>query len=701
MAIILFHRFILIAVVFLSAFLLFVSEPLIGRLLLPFLGGAAHVWLICLMFFQAMLLVGYLYAHLIAPKIGRWHLAFLLLPFINLPFNITSEPNIQSPFSSLLVILLTRFGLPFIVLSTTVVVAQSWVSRSYIKEDYEPYPLYAASNAGSLLGLLSYAFIVEPWFGVKTQTLLWMVFYIVFILLMALTRYVLRIPPKSEQSSFKKPYEESLQKPPGYSKYGTWLLLSSLPSALLLAVTNFVSMEIGSFPMIWVIPLSLYLLSFVVTFRTKGGVPRLLQVFWLEVLLLAFVFYFVSSLSFYTIFGCFLVFCLICISAHGKLYETRPPTRWLTNFYLTTAVGGFLGGASVSLLTPLIFNRYLEYPILLLCLLAILGWSRDVSFKQFWVKASRVLVVGRVIMLAMLLFIIGLEAMPSSRESVKYRHRNFYGTYRIFDIRPSDPHFGGLRILAHGKTMHGAQLLDPDLQSTPVAYYFKGGGISDVYEMMPKSRRMAVIGLGAGVVCTYAEQGENLTFFEIDPDNYHIAKNWFTYLNQCKGNVNVIHGDGRLSLQKVVKDGSRYDIIFVDAFSGDGIPFHLLTQEAMEIYLNGLAQDGVILFNISNRYYHLRPVIKATASMLNLSGVVNNMAPKWKLEGYQTPPNCVVLAKNPKRLQTLIDQGWIMFSKKDGLGHVRPWTDDYIDVISPLAEIIKNVGLLNTSKFKI
>lgn len=701
MTIRLFHRFILIAVVFLSAFLLFVSEPLIGRLLLPFLGGAVHVWLICLMFFQAMLLGGYLYAHLIAPKIGRWHLAFLLLPFINLPFRIASEPNIQSPFSSLLFILLTRFGLPFIVLSTTVVVVQSWVSRSHIREDYEPYPLYAASNAGSLLGLLSYAFIIEPGLGVKAQTLLWMVFYILFILLMAFTRYVLRMPLRSEQNNVKQPYAELLQKPPGYSKYITWLLLSSLPSALLLAVTNFVSMEIGSFPMIWVIPLSLYLLSFVVTFRAKGGVPRLLQVFWLEVILLAFVFYFVNSLSFYTIFGCFLVFCLICISAHGKLYETRPPTRYLTNFYLTTAVGGLLGGASVSLLTPLIFNRYLEYPILLLCLLSILGWLRDVSFKQFWAKASRVLVVGRVIMVAMLLFIIGLEAMPSSRESVKYRHRNFYGTYRIFDIRPSDPHSGDIRILAHGKTMHGAQLLDPGLQSTPVAYYFKGGGISDVYEMMPKSRRMAVIGLGAGVVCTYAEQGENLTFFEIDPDNYHIAKKWFTYLNQCKGNVKVIHGDGRLSLQKAVKAGSCYDIIFIDAFSGDGIPFHLLTQEAMEIYLNGLAEDGVILFNISNRYYHLRPVIKATASVLNLSGVVNNMASKWKLEGYQTPPNCVVLAKNPKRLQTLIDQGWIMFSKKDGLGHVRPWTDDYIDVISPLAEIIKNVGLLNTSKFKI
>ncbi len=695
------RQLLLTATVFLSAFLLFVSEPLIGRLLLPSLGGAIHVWLICLMFFQAMLLVGYLYAHLVAPKIGRWHLLLLLLPLVNLPLRVSVEPGIQSPFSSLLVILLTRFGLPFTALSTTVVVVQSWVSRSHIVENYEPYPLYAASNAGSLIGLFSYAFVTEPLLGVKTQTLAWMVLYIVFIFLMVLNRYTLQIPSIGEKNSFRKIAAESPEKAPGFSKYGTWILLSSLPSAFLLTVTNFISMEIGSFPMIWVIPLSLYLLSFVVTFRRKGGVPRLLQIFWLEILLFAFIFYLVSSLSFYTIFGCFLVFCLICILAHGKLYETRPPTRWLTNFYLTTAVGGLLGGASVSLLTPLIFNRYLEYPILLLGFLMILGRLRDDSFKQFWAKAPRVLVLGRIIFIVMLLLLIGLEAMPSSKEIVKYRHRNFYGTYRIFDILSSASHDGSIRILAHGKTLHGAQMLDPSLQSTPVTYYYRGGGISDVYKIIPKPRRMAVIGLGAGVVSTYVEEGESLTFFEIDPDNYSIAKEWFTYLNQCKGNVNVISGDGRLSLQKAAKSGIRYDVIFVDAFSGDGIPFHLLTREAMEVYLNGLTEDGVILLNISNRYYHLRPVIKATASMLSLYGVMNNMAPSRRLERYQTPPNCVVLAKNPKRLQVLMDQGWIMFSKKDGLGDVKPWTDDYIDVISPLMEIIKNVGLLNTSKLKL
>jgi len=695
------HKFLLTATVFLSAFLLFVSEPLIGRLLLPSLGSAIHVWLVCLMFFQAMLLVGYLYAHLVAPKIGPWHLLLLLLPLINLPLRVSAETDFQSPFPSLLVILLARFGLPFTALSTTVVVVQSWVSRSHFVKNYEPYPLYAASNAGSFIGLFSYAFIIEPLLGVKTQTMVWMVLYILFIFLMILNRYALQIPSVSGESSFRKIAAESPEEAPRFSKYGIWILLSSLPSALLLTVTNFVSMEIGSFPMIWVIPLSLYLLSFVVTFRMNGGIPRLLQVFWLEILLFASIFYLVGSLTFYTIFGCFLVFCLICILAHGKLYETRPSTRWLTNFYLTIAVGGLLGGASVSLLTPLIFKQYVEYPILLLCFFIILGWLREDSFKQFWMKAPRVLVAGRIMFIAVLLLIIILQALPSSKEIVKYRHRNFYGTYRILDTLSSSPNDGSIRILAHGKTLHGAQMLDPSLQSTPVTYYYHGGAISEVYKIIPKPRRIAVIGLGAGVVSTYIEEGESLTFFEIDPDNYSIAKEWFTYLNQCRGNVNVISGDGRLSLRKAGKTGIRYDVIFVDAFSGDGIPFHLLTKEAMEVYLNGLTEDGVILFNISNRYYHLRPVIKATASMLSLSGVMNNMIPKQRLEKYQTPPNCVVLTRNPKRLQILMDQGWIMFSKKDGLSDVKPWTDDYINVISPLMEIIKNVGLLNASKFNL
>jgi hypothetical protein len=682
----------LIIGVFLSAFLLFVSEPLIGRLLLPFLGGAVQIWLICLMFFQAMLLFGYLYAHLLARKVRGWHLLLLLFPLINLPFRISTEPNSQAPILSLLIVLLTRFALPFTILSTTVVVVQFWLSRSSLGQAYEPYPLYAASNAGSLIGLVSYAFLIEPKTGLKTQSLAWAVAYIVLIILMSTIWYLLRNDQEREPNTSKKGFEGTFEKGPGPSKYGAWILLSSLPSALLLSVSSFISTEIGSFPMVWIMPLALYLCSFIATFRAHGGVPKLLHILWPEILFLASIFYFMGTASLYAILGCLLAFGIICLLAHGKLYELRPPARWLTNFYLTLAVGGFIGGATVSLLVPFIFNRPLEYLILLLAVGVTFWWFRDESFKTFWTRTSRFIVVGRVIFIIIIFARMGLGVLAHLNEDVKFRHRNFYGTYRVYDLPFPDSRIGSIRVLTHGRTVHGAQLLNPSLQMTPVIYYYRGGGFSDIYETNPKPFRTAVIGLGAGVICAYAKPEDLITFFEIDPDNYEIAKRWFTYLNNCKGRVNVITGDGRISLKNYGKDGAKFDIITVDAFSGDGIPIHLLTKEAMEVYLSRLAEDGVILFNASSRYYHLRPVIKSTSATLNLFGVMNAMVPSERLEKFQMSPNLVVVAREPKRLQALIERGWIRFSDKDGLPKVKPWTDDHIDIITPFIEVIKHVG---------
>jgi hypothetical protein len=362
--------------------------------------------------------------------------------------------------------------------------------------------------------------------------------------------------------------------------------LSGLPSALLLTVTNFISAEIGSFPLIWIFPLSSYLCSFIVTFRTNGGVPKLVKMIWPEILLLAAAFYFIGTDSVLAIFGCFLVFWVICILSHGKLYESRPPIRWLTNFYLTTAVGGFLGGVSVSVIAPFLFKGYSEYLIILFTLGVTFWWVREKSFKEAWHGASLLRIVSRIVFIgvAMTPIIIGVSRF--FKENVQFRHRNFYGTYRIFDYSNVEKKVGGLRMLLHGKTVHGAQLLDPAFQMMPVAYYYPGSGFSDVYETTPKPRRMAVIGLGAGVICAYAEEQDSLTFFEIDPDNYEIAKTWFTYLDKCKGEVNVVTGDGRISIKNSSKDGLKFDIITIDAFTGEAIPIHLLTKEAMEVYLS-------------------------------------------------------------------------------------------------------------------
>jgi hypothetical protein len=679
----------LTATVFLSAFLLFVSELLIGRLLLPFWGGSIHIWLTCLMFFQAMLLLGYLYAHFLGRRIGRLHLFALLLPLINLPFSMRTEPGAGNPILSLLAVLISGFALPFVMLSTTAIMAQSWLARSSLGQRDEPYPLYAASNAGSLVALPSYALIVEPLVGIKAQSLTWTIFYMVMIVLMLISWTLLR-PEKAEgRKAAEVRSKEAPEKIPGLSKYGFWLALSGLPSALLLVVSNFISMEIGSFPMIWMMPLSCYLSSFVVTFRTGGNVPKLLTVIWPEIILIASAFYFTGSDSIATLFACLLVFFMICILAHRNLYEMRPPSRWLTHFYLTTAVGGFLGSVSVSLIAPAVFKGYFEY-LILLFLIGVLFWRlRDSSFRTFWREAPRSRVAVRLFLLGVILTLIGMGIVSQSKDTVPFRHRNFYGTYRIIDDLTFDPKLGGLRMIVHGKTLHGAQMLSPTIQMMPVTYYYQGGGFSDVYETTPKPRRMAVIGLGAGVICAYTDEKDTLTFYEIDPDNYEIARRWFTYLDQSRGKVNVTVGDGRLSLKNLGKDGPKYDLITIDAFTGDGIPIHLLTREAVEVYLNRLADNGILLFHISSRYYDLRSVIKSTAAVFNLQGVMNPVENQGRLEKYQKPTRCVALARERLRMQPLIDRGWVPFGERDGLSGVKPWTDDHINILIPLMEALK------------
>jgi spermidine synthase len=678
------HKFLLYIVVFLGAFLLFVLEPFIGRLLLPFLGGNAHIWLVCLMSFQGLLLLGYLYAHFIAPKIGFWHLCVLFLPLINLPFPVNFEPNSSTPIPSLLLLLLSRFALPFAVLSTTTVVVQSWMARFRFDQTHEPYPLYAASNAGSLIGLVSYPFVVESLIGLRTQSLIWASCYLLLILLISITGYQLMDKEKRELGTLKKISDGTLKKPPLLSSYGIWLLLSGLPSALLLSVTNFISMEIGSFPMIWVLSLTCYLASFIVTFRTGAIIPKLLNVVWPEILLMAASFYFVGPDNLYMIFACLLVYFFVCVLAHGKLYENRPPPDWLTNFYLTIAVGGFIGGIFVSLIAPLILKGYVEYLILIFNLGVLFWWLRDQSFKEFFQKASFPSIIARIAFTGILITLLGMGTWRSFHEGVEYRHRNFYGTYRIVDDLSFDKKLGGMRMFVHGKTLHGAQMLEPSFQMMTVSYYYKGSGFYDVYETTPKPIRSAVIGLGAGVMCAFVEEGETITFFEIDPDVYEIAKRWFTYLKRCKGEVKVITGDGRLSMKQIGKEESKYDIIIIDAFTGSTIPIHLLTKEAIEVYLNKLAEDGIILFHISNNFYNLRPVIKSTSMALKLYGIMNPFVKKEMLKKYQNTSNCVAVTRNPMRLQALIDRGWVMFSEKDGLPKVKPWTDDYVNILSPL-----------------
>ena len=685
------HRFaivVLTSMVFSGALLLFGMEPLVGRLLTPYFGGAAHVWLTCLMFYQAMLLIGYLYAHLFAKKIGGWHLLLLAIPLINLPLSIHAQPDAHAPLLNILSILVLQVALPFIVLSTTAVVAQLWLHRSSAGKYYEPYPLYAASNAGSLIALVGYTFIAEPLVGLRIQSLAWTGTYVIYGMLVVASWFLLR--PGKEQETLKPENHVAIDnKIITETTYMRWLLLSSLPSAFLLAVTNFIALEVGSFPLTWVAPLALYLGSFIVTFRTGGGVPRYLKILWPEILLATFALYLWGPSYWLAIIGHLTVFFMICLVAHGTLYERRPPAGLLTNFYLIIALGGWIGGAVISLLAPFLFKGLFEYPILILLFGMSFWWCGDKSFALYRPGSSRLATGGRILIIVVMVSFIAMESWASWREPIKFRHRNFYGTYRIKDEPTVEGLPGGLRKLLHGRTLHGAQLLNPDMRKIPVSYFYPGGGIAEVYETTPAPRKIAVLGLGAGAIAAYGQQNDHITYYEIDPDNEKIARQWFTYLDDSKGKIRVVVGDGRLSMQKAGNENTSYDIIHMDAFTGDGIPTHLLTREAIKIYLDRLAENGVIIFHVSNRYYELRPVIKATSAGLDLFGAINVPATSDKLKYYQNATWCVVLARNPERLQPLVSKGWIRLGKDDGLSGSAPWTDDYINILAPLIENLR------------
>lgn len=676
---------ILTAMVFLGATLLFGLEPLVGRILIPYFGGAAHVWLTSLMFFQAMLIVGYLYAHLFARRLGRWHLLLLLIPLVNLPIGATLKPASDAPLLALLAVLLIHFALPFAVLSTTAVVAQLWLTKSTAGQRYEPYPLYAASNAGSLLALFGYAFLGEPLLGVRAQSYAWTGGYIIYSLLVVTAWFSLRPSKEPPMSLLENKTEPRSGDAPTAKHYALWLLLSSLPSAFLLTVTNFVSLEVGSFPMVWVFPLAFYLGSFTVTFRSNGGVPRVFGVIWPEIMVAGFLLYFIPTPSLVGVITPLLVLITVCLVAHGELYEQRPPVKFLSNYYLIMALGGFLGGAVVTLLAPAIFSGLFEYPIILAALILTILWCRRNLFLASY-HDRPVLLRIRSVVICLIMGVVGLVIIFHSQIlgfTCKFRHRNFYGIYRIMDFLPTKFSPGGLRQIIHGNTIHGSQLLGKDQRRTPIAYYYTGGAIADVYETIPSSRRIAVIGLGAGVLSAYTHPNDTLTYFEIDPDNEKIARTWFTYLDDAAAKVTLINGDGRISMNELPKD-VVFDIITIDAFTGDGIPVHLLTREAMEVYVSRLAKHGIIQFHISNRYYDLKPVIKSTSKQLNLSGAMNLQVPQAMVPPNGAASSCVVLARDQQDLRQLLARGWVAFGINDGLDEPAFWTDDYINILSPL-----------------
>lgn len=657
------------AFVFLGAVLLFSLEPMAGRMLLPRFGGGFHVWTTALMFFQGALLVGYLYAHGLAERVGRWHLLVVALPLLVLPPSIGEAAPAEGGAAGILLLLARWIALPFVVLATTAVVAQRWSASA----GREPYGLYAVSNAGSLGALLAYALIVEPFVGLTAQRWAWMALYVLYAALAALAWYTKGAPvapPRRERS--ERPAARTLL---------YWALLAAAPSAFSMAVTNLIALDAGSVPLVWVVPLAIYLGSFVVAFAApregETRVPGLVRRLWPHVTLVGLFFFSGGDAgSGWLAAGVHLVvLAFVCLAAHGELYRARPAASDLTRYYLVIAAGGWAGGALVALLAPAAFSGLHEYPIALVGIALTIAIGRRAELRAWLRVAPRAALLATAALVLVIVAKVGVAQLTlESAEPLAVR-RSFYGLYRV--LRAPGPG-AAVRDLVSGGTRHGRQREgDP----TPLSYYHPEGPLGDALSTLEAPRTVGVVGLGVGAAAGHLEPSERVRFFEIDPVVAELAREHFTYLSGSRGEVEVVIGDARVALEREARAGApRYDLLLVDAFAGDAIPTHLLTVEALRLYVSRLTERGVLLVHVSNRYYDVRGVLAANARLLALSGA--EIARTGALADGEDPSMYVALAREGDALAPLLARcGWRALEARAAVG---AWTDDHVNVLEAL-----------------
>jgi hypothetical protein len=735
------------ATLLVSAALLFCVQPMFARFVLPLLGGTPAVWNVSMVFFQVALLAGYLYAHWSIRRFGPrrqalLHLVLLLPPLLVLPIGVPDgwvAPQRDDPILWLLALLAVSVGLPFFVVASTAPLLQRWLAATDHPRAADPYVLYRASNTGSVIGLLGYPALMEPSLRLGEQGRLWAVGYGALVVLIAGCALVLwRSRPAGAATPGDAPEAAEARVParvgegrPSLWRGLWWAGLAFVPSSLMLGVTSFLTTDLAPMPLLWAIPLGLYLLSFIAVF-TPAGEPApayraavvvfpILAVA-LVVLLTAdvrqpFVLVMLVHLATFT------AAALVC---HGRLAANRPHPRHLTAFYLWISLGGALGGVFNALVAPLAFDALTEYPLILvvacLCLpvrdrrsgpherrldigmplvfgvallgvLLILGGSSDgglgtalhlviygVVGIPCLLQARRPLRFG--LGVGAVLAVSSLVAMIAS-DAIVYRERSFFG---VLEVRSGQG--GSYHSLSHGTTLHGAELTEPGKRPVPLTYYHPTGPAGDVVRAMQArghTRRVAVVGLGTGAMACHSRPGERWTFLEIDPTVERIARDprLFTYLRDCPGGFDVVLGDARISLARA--PDRRYGLIVLDAFSSDAIPVHLLTREAVELYQARLEDGGVLAFHISNRFIDLEPVLGDLAQATGMTcmgrfdyaGVSAGEAIKGK-----SASHWLALGRRPADLGKLAtDPGWHPCTR-GGTGP--PWTDDYSDVLTAM-----------------
>ena len=711
--------------IFLGSVLLFLVQPLIARLALPRLGGSPSVWNTAMLFFQAVLLLGYLYAHALTRLRPRHqllvHVALFAAAALTLPLGLAgwgAPPPTADPSGWLLALLTVSIGPLFLVVAAQAPLMQAWYARSGGAPD--PYFLYAASNAGSLLALLAYPVAVEPTLRLGTQASLWSAGFVLLALLAALCGLRLLAAP-----DVAAPPPESA--PTGWRTRLRWIALAAVPSGLLISTTTHLTTDITAMPLLWVLPLAIYLLTFIIAFAESAGpfvahasriAPPLLLV------LGSYAFLASGAVAFLMASADLVLLFYVALALHGRLAAARPAADRLTGFYLSMSFGGMLGGLFCALVAPLLFDWDYEHPILLVAAALLLpaapllarwprprGLMRTVGLVSIplslWtgerlvdgpgdtpatigliaLAVAAIAAIGRPLHFAaqfalVMLALGGWNALDvSSIEGARFR--SFFGIYSIQGEKSRHA-----RELMHGTTLHGVQSTIPYLLTEPMTYYSRGSGVGRAFAAAPTlfgpHARMGFVGLGTGTLACYATPGERWTAFEIDPTIVRIARNpaLFSYVARCRPDLRVVMGDARLSLAH--QPAASFDMLALDAFSSDAIPLHLMTVEAFRAYGRVLAADGVLMVHVSNRHLDLEPVVAAIAAREGWTARLYHYGPaRVPLALFYTKSDWIALTRTPARMDELLaasgdPKGWRPLRRRAGL---HAWTDDFAAVL--------------------
>jgi SAM-dependent methyltransferase len=716
--------------ILLSSFLLFLVQPILAKQILPWFGGSAGVWTICLVFFQLVLLLGYTYAHWLGrSRVGsrqfELHIALLFISCLTLPIipgSFWKPDHGAAPALQILGLLCATVGLPYLMLASTAPLLQRWLSGvpESTGERRSIYRLFALSNLGSLLGLLSYPFAIEPFATVRTQARVWSCAYALFVGCSIAYAWRRRrrphVPQRAEADDGDK---AGAVASPSVGQYVYWIACSTLGSTLLLSGTNQITQNVASVPLLWILPLSVYLFSFVVCFEGRSGRGWYERRYWLTPAMLATgamawaLFADHGNLSIYVALPVFAIGLFLgCVVCHGELARSKPDPAYLTHFYLCLAAGGALGGLLVGLAAPRVFNGYWEMPLALMCL-AVLGvyacaqetrggprasWTANLSLAALatllillllgalpaaqhlstpsWAKivegdarwgCGALLIVAalllqryhlwRALALAALLCTASFDwsYYRDLATNTRFSVRNFYGALRVIE---APYHTGSIRRLRHGVILHGLQIMQVPDRDTPTTYYGVSSGIGRTIVTEQRSigpLRIGSVGLGAGTLAAYGKPGELMRMYELNPAALDIARNQFAYLRESKAKLEHVLGDGRLSLEAEIAGGAfdnpdeRFDVLSLDAFSGDAIPVHLLTAEAFATYVRVTKPDGVIAFHLSNRYLNLPPVVEQIARAAGFRAVL--VADRPSASELTSASDWVLVTRNAKFLQ--------------------------------------------------